>query len=162
MGVDASYKLDSQAVEILGRNRLVDELTRAGLEVAFPIRDRGIDLIVYLDTGDRFMAVPIQMKASSGAGFGIDRKYDKFPNLIHAWLWGVQDTSLSATYALTNGEVTSIAEAMGWTRTRSYARGAYSTRKPTSTLRALLKSYEIVTPELWLDKVLRVSRPTLL
>lgn len=34
-------KLDSQAVEILGKNKLINELLKAGLEVAFPIRDRG-------------------------------------------------------------------------------------------------------------------------
>lgn len=41
--------VDSQVVELLGRNRLIDELLRAGLEVAVPERDRGIDLIAYLD-----------------------------------------------------------------------------------------------------------------
>lgn len=40
-------KLDSQAVEILGKNKLINELLKAGLEVASPIRDRGIDLIAY-------------------------------------------------------------------------------------------------------------------
>jgi hypothetical protein len=39
--------MEPQIVEILGRNRLIDELLRAGLEVATPERDRGIDLLVY-------------------------------------------------------------------------------------------------------------------
>jgi len=36
---------DSQVIELLGRNLLVAELLQAGLEVALPIRDRGIDLV---------------------------------------------------------------------------------------------------------------------
>lgn len=73
--------LDSQIIELLGRNRLVDELMRAGLEVAIPIRDRGVDLIAYADLESKvasFVTCSIQMKASSLAAFGIDQKYQKF------------------------------------------------------------------------------------
>jgi len=35
--------LDPQVVEILGRQRLMAELLRDGLEVAVPARDRGVD-----------------------------------------------------------------------------------------------------------------------
>ena len=41
--------MDSQVVEVLGRNRLVSDLLQAGLEVALPVRDRGVDLIAYAD-----------------------------------------------------------------------------------------------------------------
>src|SRR5205085_571466 len=59
---------DGQIVELRGRNWLVGELLRAGLEVARPERDRGIDLIAYadLDATGRFVARPIQMKAATG------------------------------------------------------------------------------------------------
>jgi predicted methyltransferase MtxX (methanogen marker protein 4) len=56
--------MDSQTVEIIGRNRLVNELLAAGLEVATPLRDRGIDLIAYVDLDEaigRFAAFPIQL-----------------------------------------------------------------------------------------------------
>jgi hypothetical protein len=59
-------------VELAGRNWLASELLRAGLEVARPERDRGIDLIAYLDLDERvssFLACPIQMKAATGALF---------------------------------------------------------------------------------------------
>jgi len=39
----------SQIVEFLGRQRLIAELIRDGLEVALPTRDRGVDLIAYAD-----------------------------------------------------------------------------------------------------------------
>lgn len=65
---------DSQVVELLGRNRLIEELVLAGLGVALPLRDRGIDLIAYADLAERvenFAACPIQMKASSEAAFDL-------------------------------------------------------------------------------------------
>jgi len=39
----------TQVIELLGRNRLTDELLGAVLEVAIPERDQGVDLIAYLD-----------------------------------------------------------------------------------------------------------------
>lgn len=60
--------MDTQTLEIIGRNRLVNELLQAGLEIATPLRDRGIDLIAYLDIhkdATSFVASPIQMKAAS-------------------------------------------------------------------------------------------------
>ena len=41
--------MDTQTTELVGRNFLVSELLRAGLEVARPERDRGIDLVAYVD-----------------------------------------------------------------------------------------------------------------
>ncbi len=81
LGNDGHSPGDTQQVELLGRNRLIDELLRDKLEVALPIRDRGIDLIAYADTGvdvTTYTARPIQMKASWSRSFGLLRKYEKF------------------------------------------------------------------------------------
>ena len=40
-----AWDLDPQQVEIIGRNWLVGEVVRAGLEVADPVRDKGVDLL---------------------------------------------------------------------------------------------------------------------
>ena len=59
---------DTQVVEVLGRNRLIEILLRDCVEVAIPMRDKGIDLVAYFCVGarsSRFVAVPIQMKAAS-------------------------------------------------------------------------------------------------
>src|SRR5688500_865685 len=99
--------MDTQTIELVGRNQLTAELLRAGLEVALPLRDRGIDLIAYADTGAdvaTFTAVPIQMKVASERSFSINRKYEKFPNLLHAYVWGIQVSECLATYALTQPE----------------------------------------------------------
>ncbi len=44
--------MNSQIVELIGRNYLVSELLKAGFEVATPLRDRGVDLIAYIDLDD--------------------------------------------------------------------------------------------------------------
>lgn len=53
---------DARQVEALGLDRLKEALTKAGLEVATPGRDRGVDLIAYRwkpESGE-FTALPIQ------------------------------------------------------------------------------------------------------
>jgi len=52
--------MDPQLVELAGRNWLTSQLLQAGLEVARPERDRGIDLIAYrdMDERNRFLAYP--------------------------------------------------------------------------------------------------------
>ena len=148
--------IDAQAIELVGRSQLTSELLRAGIEVASPLRDRGIDLIAYVDTGDgvtAFTAVPIQMKAASARSFSINRKYDKFPNLLHAYVWGIQASECLATYALTQREAVEVGEAMGYTATDSWRiSGLYSTTKPSAKLIALLEPY-LMTPEKWKAKV---------
>ena len=142
---------DSQQVELLGRNRLVDELLRDNLEVAMPIRDRGIDLIAYADLGEnvtRYVARPIQMKASWTRGFGLYRKYEKFPELLIAYVWHLNDRDKAVTFAMTYQEAFEIAVQMRWTKTGSWEKGWYSTSRPSPELGRLLKAYEM-TPGSW-------------
>ncbi len=143
--------MDTQTIEIIGRNRLINELLEAGMEVALPLRDRGIDLIAYADSGSSitaFVAFPIQMKASSKRHFSIDKKYEKFPNLIHAFVWGISLVAPSMTFALTYPEAVEIGNQLGWTKTISWQRGAYNTQKPSKELIALLEPYRM-TREAW-------------
>src|SRR5277367_477861 len=75
---------DTQLTELAGRHLLIAQLTAGGIEVAVPVRDRGIDLIAYLDKGESgsdFIACPIQLKVSSKEGFTLNRKYQKIVNL---------------------------------------------------------------------------------
>lgn len=142
---------DKQVVELLGRNRLVDELLRAGLEVAFPARDRGIDLIVYADKGQgvqTFVAKPIQMKAASIRSFGIDRKYAAFPNLIIAYVWYVGDADKTVTCALTYPDAVSVAEQMGYTKSPSWAKGRYDRTDVGGRLLKMLEGHQM-TPAKW-------------
>lgn len=154
-------RVDTQLVELAGRNWLASELLRAGLEVAKPERDRGIDLIAYLDLDQaigNFLACPIQMKAATGSVFSLNPKYAKFPQLILAYIWNLGDSSKTKCFALTYSEALAIANEMGYTKTDSWQTGGrnkipgYSTTAPSARLRELLAPFEM-NPEKWRNKI---------
>jgi hypothetical protein len=150
-------KIDTQVVELIGRNRLGSELLRAGLEVAVPARDRGIDLIAYADLSadvKEFVARPIQMKAAAKSSFSINRKYERLASLIIAYVWHLEDPSKAVTYALTWKEALGVATEMGYTRTDSWMKkDSYGTTKPGVQLCKLLQPFEM-TPAKWRAKIL--------
>lgn len=82
--------LDSQQKELVGRALLEAELVREGFEVARPLRDRGIDLVVY--AVGPFKAVPIQVKVKTAEGFDLSKKYSRYPELILAYVWRIHET----------------------------------------------------------------------
>jgi hypothetical protein len=142
---------DTQVVELLGRQRLMGELLRAGLEVAVPARDRGVDLIAYVDLSRQvrqFASRPIQMKASTTSAFGVDQKYNRIADLILAYVWHLNNPSVAVTYAMTYPEAVQVAETMRWTETASWKRGRYSTSSPSKQLVGLLEPYRM-SPERW-------------
>lgn len=144
--------MDTQTIELLGRNRLMDELLLAGLEVALPARDRGVDLIAYVDLESKvssFIALPIQMKAASTQAFSIDHKYSKISNLVLAYAWGLQSPPHAKTYALTYHEALDVAERMAWTKTKAWAKGIYSTSAPSKKLCQLLQPYRMLSDAWW-------------
>lgn len=147
--------LDTQAIEILGRNRLVSELFRAGVEVAFPIRDRGIDLIAFGDrTGSRltFAAAPIQMKGAQKKSFSIDKKYEKIPQLLLAYVWGIED-EMHETFVMTYEEALKIATEMGYTDAPCWKEnGIYDVTRPGKKLESLIREFQM-TPERWLVRL---------
>ncbi len=127
-------KKDDQVIEVVGRDFLISELLIAGFEVAIPARDRGIDLIIYKDR-DNFAACPIQMKAASESSFSIDKRYEKFPNLIMAYLWNVKNPQKTVTYALTYKAAVEIAKKKGWTDSDSWThKGRYAVTHPNPNL----------------------------
>lgn len=147
--------LDTQVIELLGRSQLIDQLLRAGLEVALPKRDRGVDLVAYVDLAaqvDRFAALPIQMKAASKTAFSLNRKYARISGLILAYVWNVNDPKQTVIYALTYDQALSVAKQAGWTKTASWAKGSYSTSRPSMRIIELLEPFQM-TPDRWRELV---------
>jgi len=161
--------VDTQLTEIFGRNRLINDLLQSDVEVATPVRDRGIDLIAYLDLdqqGGKFAAIPIQIKTATHRSFSIDRKYAKFPNLLLAFVWGIEQPESATIYAVSYSEATSIGREMGWLETVSWIDGGkYVTNAPSKRLLDLLGPYEVraggwkarITSALSADKMPGVS-----
>jgi hypothetical protein len=148
--------MDSQVVEIMGRNRLINELLQANLEVAIPMRDRGIDLIAYVDLEqdtEAFVARPIQMKAATRASFSISRKYERVRDLIIAFVWNLGDSANAVTYAMTYPEAVAIGEHFGWTTTVSWLENkAYTTNRPSKGLVDALAEYQM-TEQKWRERI---------
>jgi hypothetical protein len=159
-------KPDTQFVELAGRNWLASELMQAGIEVARPERDRGIDLIAYLDRDVRigkFIACPIQMKAAQRKVFSIHPKYAKIPGLVLASVWNLGNESTTKCFALTYPEALAVARKVRYTRTPSWRIGANSqkrgyTTRPSKDLQDLLAEYEMDAVK-WMQKV-KVSEKT--
>lgn len=147
--------VDSQQVEIIGRNLLVSHLLAGGVEVARPERDKGIDLIVYLDRSpSEFVARPLQLKASSRAAFGVDQKYAKTPGLLLAYVWRAAMPTEAVIHALTYAEAVAVAEGLGWTGTLAWANGSYVTTNPSKKVVAALEPYRM-EPADWISRIER-------
>jgi hypothetical protein len=88
--MDRPQKMDTQQIELVGRAALEARLIQKGFEVARPNRDKGIDLIVFLDAPDQpFAALPIQFKSYTGNTFGVWRKYEGMTDLVLVYIWQV-------------------------------------------------------------------------
>ena len=92
--------------------------------------------------GDGFLAKPIQLKAASARSFAVDRKYERFGEILLAYVWNVTDLSRT-TMCLTYPAAVAVADEMGWTTTASWENGKYSTANPSDRLRALLAPFEM-------------------
>lgn len=87
-----SETLDAQTIGLLGRDKVIEQLHRAGLEVTLPRRDRGIDVIAYADKAASFQALPIQVKASANFRWVGYQKYEPFAELVMAFVMYLADT----------------------------------------------------------------------
>jgi hypothetical protein len=152
---------DTQITELAGRHYLISQLLKGGVEVATPLRDRGIDLIAYVDReGDeaRFLACPIQLKANEEARFGLYKKYEKIPNLLMVYAWYVS-TDAPVLLALTYAEAFAFLEERGHSKRSSWVdKGGWSLTV-NDDWRKKLSDYQMEPekPEKWREKILSVT-----
>jgi hypothetical protein len=144
--------MDKQQIGLIGKHILIANLIAANLEVAEPLRDRGIDLIAFRDDmdGGEFEACPIQLKTASDATFSLDEKYERFSELRIVYVWGAENPANASIFALTYQQAKSILEDMKfaksptWENTRKYTQ-----TRPSKVLKDKLKDYLIVDPIEW-------------
>lgn len=151
--------MDTQQLEVMGRHRLIESLIRSGLEVAMPLRDRGVDLLAYTSPGSRegFAAIPIQMKSFSVEGWSLHRKYASIDHLVLVYVWHMSEPEKSSILALTYQEALGVATGMGYAATESWKkeRGGYSVTRVGERLREMLLPFD-VTKRGW-HEVLKVA-----
>jgi hypothetical protein len=137
---------DSQVVELVGMNALISELLLAGLELASPLRDRGVDLIAYTDLASqtaKFSAVPLQVKVASHRSFTIDRKYERISNLVLVYAWNVIEPSSIEFYAMSYRQALTVADEFGYTESPSWKRGKYTNTAPKAELIARMQEFRM-------------------
>jgi|GEM_PF-615384 len=156
----ADRQKDTQLVELAGRHLVIAQLTAGGVEVAIPVRDKGIDLIAYVDTGDtmqRFVACPLQLKVASGRRFGLDKKYAKVKNLLLTYVWNIDEPEKSQVYAMTYTQALTILIAKGYDKSSSWKDGgSYSVSVPDKRLMELLEPYHM-NAKAWAQRVAAVA-----
>lgn len=151
-----SGPLDSQQVELIGRGVLVSSLARGGIEVAQPVRDRGVDLIAYVDDDPRgFFACPLQIKASSGMDWSLWEKYANKPSLLLVYVWNAVDGPVRYV-AMTYPEAFAVAEAHGWVATASWTDHHHWRTKVAPGLEVELARFEIKDHQ-WRDRIWSAS-----
>jgi hypothetical protein len=144
--------MDKQQIGLIGKHILIANLIAANLEVAEPLRDRGIDLIAFRDgmDGGEFEACPIQLKTASSATFSLDEKYEQFADLRIVYVWGANNPAGASLFVLTCQQAKNLlvemkfAESKTWENTRKYTQ-----TRPSRALKDKLKDYLIVDPIEW-------------
>jgi hypothetical protein len=146
-------KVDTQLIELAARHRLVESILAADLDVAMPLRDDGVDLIVYSQRAARvFSARPVQLKTATKPRFAIDRnKFGSRAGLIMAYVWGADRSTI---YALAyDPDIDYVAKEMGWDKTASWQTGGQTGKPgwscyPSPELERVLKPFR-ATPARW-------------
>ncbi|MCK6106056.1 hypothetical protein [Brevundimonas sp. EYE_349] len=131
--------MSSATIEIAGRNWLTAQLLLRGFEVATPVVDQGVDLIVFREVGERgIRALPLQLKCASVATFGLDRKYEgRGIPLVYIWDVLGQPTAFFLTY---EEALEVLGEAAISTKSWTVG-GKYTVTNVGSRLREKLASY---------------------
>lgn len=132
-------QVSSATVEVAGRNWLTSQLVTRGFEVATPVVDRGVDLIVFKEVGEHgIRALPLQLKCASSETFSLDRKYEgRGIPLIYIWNVLGQPKAYFLTYDEALGALGEQAAS-----TKSWAQGGkYSVTTIGSSLRSRLQPF---------------------
>lgn len=140
--------IDTGAIELIGRHLLIAELLSDNLEVALPLRDRGIDLIAYNEIDkktNRFYSAPIQLKVASIKSFSLDKKYANIHDLLLVYIWGAADRGVNSEfYAMSYSQALKIIATMGYEKTKSWRNdGKYSSSQPSKKLISTMQAHRM-------------------
>jgi hypothetical protein len=151
-GTGVGARMDKQQIGLIGKHILIADLIAADLEVAEPLRDRGIDLIAFRDgiDGGEFEACPIQLKTASSATFSVDKKYEHFSDLRIVYVWKAKNPVDAEFYCLTYPESIRVLKAMNGAQFSSVENtGHWVSTNPSGTLKKKLKDFQVKEPKDW-------------
>jgi hypothetical protein len=143
-------KTRGRTIELAGRHYLASQLLAAGLHVAEPIVDVGVDLIMWAEGSTSF--VPLQLKCTEGCRFGIWKKYEGSGALI-VWIWRVTRPAETEVFALDYQQAVALLEPLGWVNSPSWtARGGVGWPLKKAADIAWLKPFKM-DPKRWQELV---------
>ena len=145
-------RMDTQQIGIIGKHILIAHLIAADLEVAEPIRDHGIDLIVFRDDmkNGTFVARPIQLKTATHEAFELYSKYARFPTLRIVYVWNAKDPANAQIFVLTYQDALAVLREMKYDKTKAWRGGKhYVTTGPSKKLKKILDEFRVNSPEEW-------------
>src|SRR5689334_8591291 len=103
--------MDGQLVEIHNTHRVIESALAAGLDVARPVRDDGVDLIAYRRKGEGpWFSIPIQIKSR----FDVEKKYIPRAGLVMAYVCA------NHIYVIRHADALEIADRRGYLNTPSW------------------------------------------
>lgn len=139
-------KLQTQAVEALGRGFLVSRLIREKIGVSLPLWDDGIDLIAHIrdEKQQKFVARPLQLKVSTNTYVGLYEKYKDTPELRMVFIWLNADTEKSRIFVMTYDSLYSMFSDHGHLETRSWIdQRGFSTSKASPQKLECMQPFEV-------------------
>jgi len=138
----------ANVIEVLGRNRLIEQLMEDGVHAALPLWDHGVDLIAYY----KDKALPLQLKVSAADRWGVYKKYAEVPSLVMVHIWNVKQSSPIEIYAMSYSEAEEILNTTStYATTNSWTKpmGHYDISPVPEKLREKLQQYRM-GPGKWL------------
>lgn len=150
--------MQSTQIELLGRHWLATQLLHAGIDLAQPDRDAGVDLIAYPTDFSWFC--PIQLKTASVNGVTMWEKYVGKPLAVVYVLLGAADGGPATrpetrAYALPPADAWDLPRRCG----RTYDpvnHGTYRFPAVTARLQQELQLYAVTT-DLWVQRLRTLS-----
>lgn len=139
-------QLDSQIQEIISRNILINKLLEYEFEVAMPVRDCGIDLLVYKKL-ESTCYKKIQLKSSIGKSLSFKRNYHKITDLNFIFILGVISEK-PIIYGLTISELIELLESSGKTYDQA---GSVYWKISTKIDREKLNKFDLTEPGKFID-----------
>ncbi len=140
--------MDKQLIEVIGRSKFTEFAILSGFELAVPVRDCGIDCLLYFPVEDRLLntAIPVQLKCYSAQALTVDSRYDRIGNILHVVIWNCLTASPSF-FVLTQKHAMQLAAHLKWDKTTGWANkgGRYDATTATGPIRDAMTQYSVTT-----------------
>jgi hypothetical protein len=146
--MDSRLADDKQLIEVIGKAKFTEFAIRSGFEVAMPVRDCGIDVLLYFPIEDNLLTttIPVQLKCYSSQALTVDSKYNRMGDLLHVVLWNCTNKEPSF-FALTQKHSMHFAEMFGWDKLPGWInkKGRYDATKATTRIIDEMRQYRTIT-----------------